>query len=673
MAEPVNTTIQTPDITGVINQQFFIEPQGGPKHPVSYLDRFPSSLYNKGLDSNLVALMYTLLGPAGIGSLKKNYLDARLAIEDNGLRTTDLDALYANPFSFARLALETYEDNTEGLLSNAQWEQIQASDASYKNRAINYLAALRAGGTLLGITLAAKSGLNRAVEVVENYRALYDKYSDSPLELEQIGVTDSTEEVILLPRQERPQSSQQTLAVLGNPITGQFRLALPLGANGEGGAQNNTTTGLLPFNVTSEALQGELEKLGVIGAHNVEVTGGPFPGNPLIINFTRELADRSMPAFLVTTNTLANNEAKLTVIEVIVDTVGASADGEVATVPPEDWYYAQVAIENIKPMTTIVTPGKAPGITKRQPVFTSFADSEFVEVLRYVTGRRGVPWPPVDDTNWIEAGVEREAPKPLNAELAHYINFHNISTAVAYTGAALLDPAYETSGWPAVREQYKDEHTGEFSRAQKTLYPFLNIPVEPLTQFYATDAPASQPELPTAQNHAGETLLISGVYPVNYAAFAQVSSTPSETTLFWSSNELAEGTDYLEIDLGRVQAVNAIFFEASNKPYEVGVSYDLLDAAPQRRFIAANFADPREAESIRTIGYSATEPNQWEVVGLHLTNSLGSLIFTRFIRLEFTRRTGPGSPFANNNENLPYSIEIRNLRIGRNIAPQFAG
>src|SRR5208282_2912658 len=97
------------------------------------------TLYSRSLNSVLVALMYSLLGPTGVGSLKKNFLEARLAIEDNGLRTVNLEELYANPFSFARFALESYEDDVEGLLTAEQWEKIQVSDASYKNRAINYL------------------------------------------------------------------------------------------------------------------------------------------------------------------------------------------------------------------------------------------------------------------------------------------------------------------------------------------------------------------------------------------------------------------------------------------------------------------------------------------------------------------------------------------------------
>lgn len=644
MSEPIGTTVETPDITTTINQQFFIEPLGGPKHPVSYLDAFPESLYNKSLDSNLVALMYTLLGPAGLGTLKQNYLIARLNIENNGLRTAELDSFYAEPFSFARLAFETYTDDTEGLLDHEQAEAIKESDASYKNRAINYLKAVRAGGTLLGIELAAKSALNRSIDIVENYRALYDQYSDDPLGLEFIGLTKSTEEAILLPRQEHPQSAQQTISIEeGNPITGTFQLTMPLGpGGGKEEVQNTTTTHSLAFNIDFGELTEALEKVPVIGPGNVSVTGGPFPGNPLVISFTGELADKPMPQFLITKNSLGDIESKLCEVEVTVGQVGVSADGEDAVIPTEDWYFAQVAIDNIKPVTCILTPGKAPGVTKRQIPSTTFADSEFIRVLRYVTGKRGLPWPPVSSTTWIEPGVENEAPMALDGEHANYVNFHNIPAAKAYT-----------------ENDAENTHVGSFSKEQQTQYPFLAAFNNPLEEFTALDAAASPPELLTTR--AGPEPLVNSVYPAIYQPLAQVHGAPSETAPFWSSTERLEGIDLLEIDLGVVQAVNFIIFEASQKPYEIAVEYDLLDAAPETRFIPVTIQSEVNALSTLSLSYDAHNINQWSPVTLHVSTSLNTMIYTRFIRFEFTRKP-EGLTF-------PYSVEVRNLRIGRNVAP----
>lgn len=651
--EPLGTTVEIPDITTVINQQVFIEPLGGPKHPVSYLDAFPATLYNKSLDSNLVALMYTLLGPAGVGTLKQNFLQARLTIETNGLRTAELDAFYAKPFSFARLAFETYTDNTEGLLSNRQWEDIQESDSSYKNRAINYLKAVRAGGTILGLTLAAKSALNKTIEIVENYHALYDGFSDDPLDLEFIGLTKSTEEAILLPRQEHPQSAQQEISIEeGNAIAGTFKLTMPLGpGRKDEEIQNTTTTYALPFNIDFEEVTLALEELSVIGKRNVAVTGGPFPGNPLVISFTNELADRSMPQFLITQNSLADNEGRLVEIEVTVDQVGVSADGEEAIIPTEDWYFAQVAIDNIKPVTTILTPGKAPGLTKRQIPNTSFADSEFIEILRYVTGKRGLPWPPVSSTTWIEAGVENEAPVAINGQHAHYVNFHNVASAAAYTeeGTEHLEEL----------DNYKDEHIGVFSAAQQAQYPYLATFTNPREEFKAIDAAVNPPELLTTK--AGPEPLVNSIYPAVYQNLAQIKGAPSETAPFWASLERLTGSDFLEIDFGMVQAINFLSFEVSQKPFNFTVSYDLLDAAPERLFIPVTLVNEREAPSIQSTSYEAKNINQWSLITMNVSSSLNAMIYSRFIRLEFTRAP-EGLPF-------PYSVEVRNLRIGRNVAP----
>ncbi len=656
MAEATNTK-EPPAITGVVNQQFFIEPLGGPQPPVSYLHNFPDTIYNKALDSNLVALMYALLGPAGIGALRQNYLRARLSIEENGLRTTDLDALYANPMSFARLALETYQDNTEGLLNNEQWSKIQESDASYKRRAMNYLKAIRAGGTLLGITLAAKSGLDRPVEVVENFRALYDAYSDDPLGLEYFGLTTSTEEVIILPRQDRPRSTVQILrmgeveSLEEAAIEGFFKLNVPLGGQ---------ETGLLPFDVSNEVLQEQLEALVVVGKGNVFVTGGPFPGNPLEIHFTGELADTPIPLIQVTFNSLINFELKSAAPpQLEFEQTGVSQDGEVASIPVEDWYYALQGIDNIKPVTAIVTPGKAPGITKRQLPNAVFSDSEFTEVLQYVTGIRQVKWPPLDSLHWIEGGIEHEAPLPLDAQQSHYVNFHNISKVLSYTEDAISEEDYTTTEYAGP----PNDQVGQFSGAMVAVFEELAKFTDVHRRYSSEGAPATPPSIQTLQATAEDVNLIDGSYPIDYQSLPGVFQPPIETP-FWASNERVEGVDYLEIDLGKVQAVNYITLEALNAPYDFSVAYDLQDKPPKRNFVPATYSAEVDGKTTQGIGHEI-RPNPKAKVTFFVTNSLGGLIYTRFIRIGFTRRLGEeGNPF----HGLPFCLTVQNLRVGRNIS-----
>src|SRR5208282_963677 len=121
--------------------------------------------------------------------------------------------------------------------------------------------------------------------------------------------------------------------------------------------------------------------------------------------------------------------------------------------------------------------------------------------------------------------------------------------------------------------------------------------------YYASDALTTPPELLTAQSQAEGSTLIGGIYPIAYADFAEPQQAPTTRTPFWSSVERKEGIDYLEIDLGKVQSVNFVTFEASTKPYRVDMAYDVLDDSPARHFIPVTYADERSATSAHVIGY----------------------------------------------------------------------
>jgi hypothetical protein len=137
----------------------------------------------------------------------------------------------------------------------------------------------------------------------------------------------------------------------------------------------------------------------------------------------------------------------------------------------------------------------------------------------------------------------------------------------------------------------------------------------------------------------------------------------------WSSEEHNEGSDLLEVDFGTVQAINFITFEVSNKPYEIDVSYDLLDASPKRQFVPVTFLEPHVAPSVLSIGHEPKNPNPWQVITLNFGNAAGGMIYTRLLRLQFTKRTSAGSLFTGPNGELqPFSIEVRSLRVGRNVS-----
>jgi hypothetical protein len=647
-------TITAPDLTAYVDQRFFIEPLGGPQHPQNYLDRFPDEVYNKSPDSRLTKLMYVLLGPAGGGWIRKNYLQARLLLEDHGLQLGSLEDFYGDPLSFGRILDEVYDEDPGGLIPRDKWQEIQARDARYRNRAIDYLHGARMGTTLAGLTLVAKAGLGHDVEIIENYRYFYDQWSDDPLGLPRFGQTTSLQEFVILPRQLLPQQAVQTLTIKGAPTGGTFVI-------GYGGQQ----TVALAYNAANDTVQQALWNLSNINNGDVVVEGGPLPNTPIRIRFTGKLQYAKVPQ-LWTTNALTGGTNPFIVVEMTQE--GYDAVDEIAYIAPTDQHGLQVAIDHIRPVASIVSVAPARGITSRTLWQNVFAGSEYAEVVRYVTGNNGVPWPARDTTHWIEASVEHEGPRLLDDLKHHYQGFHNIASASAYTEAALADPGYGAD--LAALTAYKSTHIGPYSAYQRALYPVLDdnpsfdfehASVRALAD-YAEPLQVSS----VADTTGGPAPFINGIYPVDYQGLPNVPQIVADATKYWGSLERGAGTEYLEIDLGRVQAVNFIAFEATKKPFDFDVTFDLLDQAPARDFVPVRL-DPSQP-SITGVGYGLTAQNPWQYCELHFGNRYGRTIFTRFLRLGFTRRVDPTSPFLQPDGTvIPFSIEIRNLRVGRNV------
>lgn len=750
--------VSSPVFTDSVNQNFFIEALGGSKQPVSYLDRFPDSVYTKAIDSVLVTFAYALLGPAGAGYLRTQYLEARLQIEQAGLTGGDLDQIYTAPFAFARTALETYStDASAALLPSQERQIVQAADASFRNRAITYFKAIRAGGTLLGLTLAAESGLNHPVDIIENWLALFDQYADIPLGLPYMGSTTNLNEVIVLPRKNIPENAKQSFVLNGEPTSGWFTLSLPIGPNYRtiqigttngsnvitvpnsaqtppgtyltiagspvntyaqvgmiqsptsvsliyppqsttaGQPLNLTVTGAytayagnaqtvpLPYNATYAQIQSALWVLPIVGGSNdLKVTGGPLPDQPVDITFIGSLGDQPIPmlqvnlapdsitgiggpsavAPLVSQPTDILNNPLVISSNVTVDQAGVSNDSQHAVISPGDSHAMEVAMDILRPETSFITTQWAQGTTQRQPANTVFTGQTYTEVLRYETGNSGIGWPSTDSTHWIEGGKEHEAPKPVGNFQQNYQSFHNVTSIQAYTEAALLDSGYGT-GSIRPGNIYWNTKIGAYSPAQTAFFPFLEN-YGPDTQYSPSQALAVSPEPLVITHNLDGTGVINAIYPADYLSLSGIPQLPTTQT-FWSSLERPGGIDYLEIDLGTTQAVNYLYFEATNKPYAIDVNYDILDQTPSRNFAAVTPMPSALAQSTTALVYDTAVTNPWTVAEFHFTNTLNQMIFTRYLRIGFTR-TPAGSPFAGNNGAIPYSIEVRNLRIGRNLA-----
>lgn len=656
MASPTTTT--TPDFTGVVDQRFFLAPLGGPQHPVNYLDRFPEELYNKALDSHLVRFLYTLLGPAGVGWLRKNYLDARLKLEDFGIELTDLDKFYGDPIKFGRILEELYEEDPSGVLSPEVWEKLRVKDARYRNRALDYVGGARAGGTPLGMHLVARSGLGHEVEIFERYRYLYDQVTDDKIGIPNNGFTKSTEEMVVIPRRELPQSEVQVLTISGSPTGGSFTLTFPIGDT------VLNTTQAINYNADRAAIQLLLEALPSIGKGNVSVSGGPLPNEPVQILFTGDLAYSDVPKLTADTGSLTGGTA----VTFAITTVKSGIDqmDETVAIPAKDKYYLIQALSRIKPVTSIVTFAKGSGKTSRQNWSQALSSSVRHEVTRYVTGQSGISWPSDDQTQWIEKAVEKRAPR--SSGIVHsYQGFHNVASVSAYTEDAIADPSYGTS--TSILDNYRNEHIGNYTNYQVALYPILGYS-NPGSQYFADKSVADYAEPLTVGGTTADsnnpTALINGIYPSSYRNLSGVPQVKYKDEQFWSSVERTQGDDYLEIDLGTAQAVNYIYFEATLKPYDIEVSYDLLDQAPARTWKTVKLVNG--LPSVTRLDYSVASRNPWKTVELWFTNSLDRMVYTRFIRIKLSRRIQDDSPFTNFDGSLEqFSIEVKNLRVGRNV------
>jgi hypothetical protein len=648
----------TPDVTAVIDQSFFLAPLGGPQHPQSYLDRFPESVYNLTLDSHLVKFMYALLGPSGVGWLRKNYLQARLLLEDYGVETFDLDNFFGNPIGFGRILEEVYDQDPRALLSRDQWEEIRTKDAAYRSRALDYVTGARAGTTPLGMHLVARAGLGHECEIIENYRYIYDQLTDDPLGLAKFGQTNSTEEMIVLPRRELPQDEVQVITITNSPTGGTFTLFFPVGNETE------NTTVPLAYNASRSTVAAALMAIPSIGTGNVIVDGGPLPDAPIKITFTADLGFRDVPQLQAIS--ALTGTGLLPSIYVTTEQSGIDQVDEVVSISPRDQRYLRDALEHIKPVTTIVTYTQASGSKSTQTWNNSVSTSSYTEVVRFVAGQAGVSWPAVDDHHWIESSIEHQAPRALDDLQHHYRGFHNVIEVTAYNEGAIADPDYLTDNWPNVRDNYRNTQIGPFSQYQRVLYPVLDTGYA--TDFaYAADrslADYAEPLSVTADSEGVQ--LINGIYPTDYAALSGVPEIKYRDDQFWASVERTEGDDYLEIDQGSVQMVNYLYFEATRKPYDIDLAYDLLDAAPSRAWQTA-ILDPN-VPSVMHLGYDAGVQNPWAQCEIWFNNDLGNPIFTRFLRLRFSRRHDDTSPFTDGATLLPYSVEVRNLRVARNVS-----
>lgn len=191
-----------PTLTQVTNMSPVVEPLDGPTTVDDVMDRFPEEVYQQGRDSHIYRLLSAVGGDSGAGAIKAQAYAARLKSEAEFLNFGTLDSTYAVQFRFKRLKDETYPDfnpDTDAL-TPTEWESILLADQSYRQRVAEFFTSTRYGNSPSGLTVAAQAGSGVECEIVENYKWLFDYYSDDPLGLPFLGTTNSTSEFIVVPR-----------------------------------------------------------------------------------------------------------------------------------------------------------------------------------------------------------------------------------------------------------------------------------------------------------------------------------------------------------------------------------------------------------------------------------------------------------------------------------------
>jgi hypothetical protein len=721
MADRPTTTITVP-------QDFLIESLNGPRHPKKFLDRFPDELYDKSVNSVLIKFLYALLGPSGAGWIQKNYMDVRVIFEENGIQLDQLEKFYGNPLRFGRNLEEIYDDELTGLLPRDNATAINAKDAAYRNRVIDFLHAARLGGTVEGMALAAKSATGSSVEIIENYQYMFDQHSDEVLSLEHVGnvpssYVDNTGEFVVLPNTEFSRTIVQTIKFDNKtPVSGNFVLTFQ-GQKTDSSAQSisggtvtqsgNTVTGVgtsfnsrmvngtitigassakiglgidtanqtmrvsttasisatsdytivyggLTSSATSFDVMTALCNLPNIGWGNVSVTGDI--ANGFKITFTNALSNIITDTIVVESSLLdaVGNKINATVS---VDFINQTAS-EVANISSKEQHLMESALDKIKPVNTYATYKPNQGSFYNHVANAPFASSQYYEIIRYVTGSNAVQWPSVDSVYWIEKGIEKEAPRIYGDLQQHYRAFHEPAATYAYSEDAKDETVSEILNQRKYISEYQGAFNPNFLKAfnQKFLDPKSGSETR-----YAKNGLANFAEPPTitSQSDYSGTPMVNGIYPVGdkLQPILQNLLSYKDKTYFWAS-EKREPTksDYFEIDLGEPKAVNFLLFDVCRLPIDIEISYDKISDGVNRSFVTVT---PESLYPFHTSIYYEIQKTgtPWESLSYHFTDYAENIIFTRYLRIKFTRRDEQFMPSADE----PWPILMKNLRIGRNI------
>jgi len=137
-----------------------------PLQVASQLPNFPSNVYDVSPTSMLYHFMAALLGDAGTGQLLKRNMISRLQQAITSTHFYDLDSFYGALFGAQRGPSGSLPENPNtgqpvspytDLASPDGWDEIEAADATFRERIIQLARAITLGGTMPGMIALAEA------------------------------------------------------------------------------------------------------------------------------------------------------------------------------------------------------------------------------------------------------------------------------------------------------------------------------------------------------------------------------------------------------------------------------------------------------------------------------------------------------------------------------------
>lgn len=273
------------------------------------------------------------------------------------------------------------------------------------------------------------------------------------------------------------------------------------------------------------------------------------------------------------------------------------------------------------------------------PIQIGTASSHYFYVQRNVTGNNSLDYTSALNTgnNWIETGIEKEAPTSAFNDRSESITFPTIFSIEA-----------------------SSEHIGTFSVQQQTYFAHLtesdndfqlyggNLAISNIPINYEINSPW------LFRNADKNSFTINNHYPVGY--FADKNYTlPISNNLFWASQEeIPDIEEYLILDMQGDRPINFVEFEICQKPIDITVEYwNGISYVPVTL--------RTDVENTTKTYYRSSTEYSWQPIALYF-----EAVSTQKIKLKFARRL---DNFPNPLDiDFAWSVDVRRVKLGHVIA-----